>query len=125
VAISNHRIKNMDGQNVSFSYNDYRDAAKVKHTTMAGVEFLRRFCMHILPKGFVKVRYYGILSNRFKKQTAMYRGNQTEKRNETPQQRFERLTGFDVFQCPYCHTITGFVFTPGDKTSKRIMSRKQ
>ena len=102
VAISNHRIDNIDEQNVRFFYKDYRDKANVKPTTMTGVEFLRRFCMHILPKGFVKVRYYGILSNRFTKQTAMYRKAQPGKSNETPQQRFKRLTGFDVYQCPYC-----------------------
>lgn len=102
VAITNHRIHNIDDKNVSFYYKDYRDAAKVKPTTMTGVEFLRRFCMHILPRGFVKVRYYGILSNRFTKQTAMYRKPKQKPEKETVQQRLERLTGFDVYKCPYC-----------------------
>jgi len=110
VAISNHRIQNIDDQNVSFDYKDYKDNGKRKLTTLSGAEFLRRFCMHILPKGFVKVRYYGILSNRFSKQTTMYRKAWGHQSDETPQQRFERLTGFDVYQCPYCkkgrmHTI--------------------
>jgi len=102
VAISNNRIQNIDKENVSFFYKDYRDNAKGKLTTLTGVEFLRRFSMHILPKGFLKIRYYGILSNRFGKQTAMYRKSKENRSKETVQQRLKRLTGFDVYQCPYC-----------------------
>jgi len=110
VAITNNRIRNIDTKNVSFNYKDYRDNAKLKLTTLTGIEFLRRFSMHILPKGFVKIRYYGMLSNRFCKQTAMYRKTKQDRSKETVQQRIERLTGFDVYQCPYCkkghmHTI--------------------
>ncbi len=102
VAISNHRIQNVDAKNVSFYYKDYKDNEKRKLTTLSGTEFLRRFCMHILPKGFVKIRYYGILSNRFGNQTAMYRMSKARLEKETVQQRIQRLTGFDVYQCPYC-----------------------
>ena len=102
VAISNARIQNIDKENVSFFYKDYRDNVKRKLTTLTGVEFLRRFSMHILPKGFVKIRYYGMLSNRFCKQTAMYRKTKQDRSKETVQQRLKRLTGFDVYQCPYC-----------------------
>ena len=110
VAITNNRIRNIDAKNVSFNYKDYRDNAKLKLTTLTGIEFLRRFSMHILPKGFVKIRYYGMLSNRFCKQTAMYKKPKQDRSKETVQQRIERLTGFDVYQCPYCkkghmHTI--------------------
>lgn len=110
VAITNNRIRNIDTKNVSFNYKDYRDNAKLKLTTLTGIEFLRRFSMHILPKGFVKIRYYGMLSNRFCKQSAMYRKTKQDRGKETVQQRIERLTGFDVYQCPYCkkghmHTI--------------------
>lgn len=102
VAIINNRIQKVDKKNVSFFYKDYRDKAKQKLTTITGVEFLRRFSMHILPKGFVKIRYYGILSNRFTRQMAMYRKTKKERGKETVQQRLKRLTGFDVYQCPYC-----------------------
>lgn len=110
VAISNHRIQNIDQSTVSFYYKDYRDKARRKLTTLTGIEFLRRFCMHILPKGFVKIRYYGILSNRFCKQTAMYRKPRENRKTETPEQRLKRLTGFDAHLCPYCkkgymHTV--------------------
>ena len=110
VAISNHRIQHIDHDNVSFFYKDYADGEKRKLTRLTGIEFLRRFAMHILPKGFVKVRYYGILSNRYSKQTAMYRKPQAIIKNETTQERILRLTGFDVYRCPFCkegqmHTI--------------------
>lgn len=102
VAISNHRIQSIDGGDVSFFYKDYRDGGKQKLTRLTGVEFLRRFSMHILPKGFVKIRYYGVLSNRFNKQTAMYRKAKKDRGKETVQQRLRRLTDFDLYQCPYC-----------------------
>lgn len=68
VAISNHRIQNIDEQNrVSFNYKDYRDGAKRKLLTLEGAEFLKRFAQHILPKGFVRIRHYGILGNNQRK----------------------------------------------------------
>ncbi len=110
VAISNQRIQNIDQRSVSFFYKDYKDKGKQKLMKLKGVEFLRRFCMHILPKGFVKVRYYGVLSNRYSKQTTMFRKPQTLIENQTTQERILRLTGFDIIQCPFCkkgemHTI--------------------
>jgi hypothetical protein len=60
IAISNQRIKNITNKNVQFYAKDYRDNATVKLVTMQGVEFLRRFIQHILPKGFVRIRKYGI-----------------------------------------------------------------
>lgn len=102
VAISNHRIQSIDNKSVSFFYKDYKDKSKRKMTILSGAEFLRRFCMHILPKRFVKIRYYGILSNRYSKQTAIYRAPKTDRTKESVQERLNRLTHFDVYQCPYC-----------------------
>jgi len=67
IAISNHRIQNIDNGKVEFNYKDYGDEGKVKMMTLSATEFLRRFCLHILPKGFRKIRHYGILSSRNKK----------------------------------------------------------
>ena len=112
VAISNHRILNIDDRGVSFHYKDYRNQSRVKPTTLPGVEFLRRFCMHILPRGFVKIRYYGILSNRHARKTVLLRkpNPNRPKEKESVHQRLKRLTGFDMFLCPFCkkgqmHTI--------------------
>ena len=64
IAISNHRIKNISDGKVTFSYKDYGTAAAVtKEMTLDALEFIRRFAMHILPKGFVRIRHYGIVSS--------------------------------------------------------------
>ena len=63
VAISNHRILEVDDQTVKFQYKDYCDNNKVKTMTLSTAEFIRRFSQHILPRGFVKMRHYGILGN--------------------------------------------------------------
>lgn len=67
IAISNQRIKNITNKNVQFHAKDYRDNASIKLVTMQGVEFLRRFIQHILPKGFVRIRKYGIYNATTKK----------------------------------------------------------
>jgi hypothetical protein len=69
VAISNHRIQSIDEQNrVTFNYKDYNDKGKRKLMTLSGEEFLKRFALHILPKGFVRIRHYGILGNHKRKE---------------------------------------------------------
>jgi hypothetical protein len=65
IAISNSRIVSVSDSGVSFSAKDYRDHSK-KTVTIPGVEFIRRFLLHVLPKGFQKIRYCGFLNNRFK-----------------------------------------------------------
>ena len=64
VAIGNSRLVGLDGGRVTFTYTDYADAARAKAMTLDGVEFLRRWVQHVLPRGFVKVRHYGLLANR-------------------------------------------------------------
>ena len=64
VAISNRRLISADGRSVTFSYKDYADGERRKTMTLALEEFVRRFCLHLLPRGFVKIRHYGLLSNR-------------------------------------------------------------
>ncbi len=64
VAISNHRlIAVADGQ-VTFRWKDYRHGSQVRLMTLSAEEFLRRFCLHVLPKGFVRIRFYGFLAPR-------------------------------------------------------------
>jgi hypothetical protein len=106
VAISNHRIQNIDDSGVSFFYKDYKDNSKKKLTKLSGVEFLRRFCMHILPYRFVKIRHYGILSSKQKGriEPLQAKKQQAVKVKETARERILRITGFDRFQCPFCKT---------------------
>ena len=67
IAISNNRILAVGEDSVTIGVKDYKNNNEKKTVTMSGVEFLRRFLMHILPRGFVKIRHYGLLANRNKK----------------------------------------------------------
>jgi hypothetical protein len=67
ITISNTRIVSMDEHTVTITVRDYKCSSQTKTLTLEGVEFIRRFLMHILPKGFVKIRHYGLLANRNKK----------------------------------------------------------
>lgn len=102
VAISNQRILEINDTDVKFLHKDYRDVARQKPTSLPGVEFLRRFCQHILPKGFVKIRYYGIYSSKFRAEQQRLNPKMVIKPKETSQERLNRLTGFDACKCPYC-----------------------
>lgn len=107
VAISNKHIKHIDASGVTFLYKDYKDEANIKPITLSGVEFLRRFCMHILPHRFVKIRYYGISGSRYKKEVLPLKDKaDITKPLESRQERIIRLTGFDACKCPYCKTGT-------------------
>jgi len=66
VAISNNRIVSIKDDNVTFKWRDYKDASKWKLMTVSSEEFIRRFLIHILPPGFMKIKHYGLLSNRNK-----------------------------------------------------------
>ena len=107
VAITNMRIKNIDDCGVTFSYKDYADKANQKLMTLTGVEFLRGFCMHILPKRFVKIRYFGILTSAYREQVGSLKTKpDIFQLTETREQRIKRLTGFDNCKCPKCKTGT-------------------
>src|ERR1035437_10095397 len=67
MAISNHRLLAFDGQQVRSRWRDYAHGNKQRVMTLDAVEFLRRFFLHVLPRGFVRIRHYGLLSNRFRK----------------------------------------------------------
>jgi hypothetical protein len=67
VAISNDRILKIDDGMVTFKWRDYADGNKNKFLTVQAEEFIRRFLLHVLPDNFVKLRHYGILSNRNRK----------------------------------------------------------
>jgi len=66
MAISNHRLTAFDGERVSFRWRDYAHGGKQRVMTLDAVKFLRRFFLHVLPRGFVRIRHYGLLSNRFR-----------------------------------------------------------
>ena len=67
LAISNSRILRMDENTVTIRIKDYKCGCEWKELTLDGIEFIRRFLMHIPPKGFVRIRHYGLLSNHNKR----------------------------------------------------------
>ena len=66
VAISNHRLLAFDQERVTFRWKDYAHGGKQGEMTLSATEFLRRFFLHVLPKGFVRIRHFGFLANRFR-----------------------------------------------------------
>jgi len=103
VAITNHRLLNIDNSGVTFLHKNYRKNAKQITTKLNGVEFLRRFCQHILPLRFVKIRRYGIYSSRYRSLQKKENLKMVIKpKKETTQERIFRITGFDLYLCPFC-----------------------
>ncbi len=109
IAISNARVVTMDEDRVTFRVRDRKNAGKTKNISLSGVEFVRRFLMHVLPRGFVKVRYYGLLAHR-NKQTKL---KLCRKLTGSPvcKPKFEGLKAVDVLSlllkrdvtlCPDC-----------------------
>jgi hypothetical protein len=66
VAISNHRLLACEDEQVHFRWKDYAHGGQQKVMTLAATEFLRRFFLHVLPQGFVRIRHFGFLANRFR-----------------------------------------------------------
>lgn len=64
IAVADSRIQDFDGASAQLSYKDYRDGDRRKVMTLTGEELLRRFLLHVLPKGFMRVRHFGFLANR-------------------------------------------------------------
>ncbi|MBD3253523.1 MAG: hypothetical protein GF383_00440 [Candidatus Lokiarchaeota archaeon] len=110
--MANHyRIMKVKDGKVTFSWKDYRDENKQKEMTVDAFEFIRRFLLHVLPHGFFKMRYYGILSNRnrrIKPEKCRNFSNITMDENITDLslidciQLFTELTGIDLRVCPQC-----------------------
>lgn len=119
IAISNNRILKLQDGEVSFRWRDYADGEKQKTMTLKAQEFIRRFLLHVLPHRYVRIRHYGLLSNRNRKddialcRTLLESGNTVARekdRQETWQEQLLRLCGIDVTLCPICkngrmHTV--------------------
>lgn len=109
VAISNQRILRLEDGKVTFRWRDYRDGNRQKEMTLTVYEFIRRFLMHVLPKGFTRIRHYGLLSPRNRK-TKLSLCRTLTKTKFTPvpklsaSELFIQLTGKDFTLCPSCET---------------------
>ena len=67
-AISNHRLLELEDGQVHFRWKDYAHGGRRRTMTLSAIEFVRRFVMHVLPSGFVRIRHYGLLANRHRRE---------------------------------------------------------
>jgi hypothetical protein len=109
VAISNNRIICIDNGRITFTYRDRQKDNEIKKMTLDSREFIRRFLLHVLPKGLMKIRYFGFLAHTNKKeQIPLIRklidpdATSPEKINESVNEMMLRLTGIDITCCPQC-----------------------
>jgi hypothetical protein len=109
VAISNQRLVRLEGEEVTFTWKDYAQGHSLREMTLSGEEFLRRFLLHVLPDRFVRIRYYGLLANRHRKQTlALCREvlpgppAQSKLTQSDWQSLLQSLTGVDPRRCEVC-----------------------
>ena len=109
VAISNNRIISIDKGNVTFKYQDRERNNETRIITLDAHEFIRRFLLHILPTGFMKIRYFGFLAHKNKNETIPLlrklidpQATLPEKMKETITEMMLRLTGTDITCCPKC-----------------------
>ncbi len=110
VAISNHRLLSLTDSAVRFRYKDYAHGNRRKVMTVAPSEFIRRFLLHVLPTGFMRIRHYGIIANRAK-QTKLAQAREAlacppsdpaPHPPESVQTFWLRVTGRDITLCTHC-----------------------
>lgn len=112
VAISNNRLLDIQNGQVSFQWKDYRMGGHVKTMTLSAEEFIRRFLLHVLPSGIQRIRYYGLLGNRYRREKLGQCRRLLGMRQPDQQgaagveqdyrDRYEDLTGSSLRQCPQC-----------------------
>jgi hypothetical protein len=110
VAISNHRLVSCNHTEVRFRYKDYAHGNRRKVLSLEPAEFIRRFLLHVLPSGFMRIRHYGILANRAKREKLAAARTALDHPSLAPPQQPESVEAFwlrvahlDVHQCPHCH----------------------
>ena len=109
VAISNNRILSIDNGKVTFTYRDRERNNEIRIMTLDAHEFIRRLLLHTLPMGFMKIRYFGFLAHKNKKEAILLLRDLIdpdailpEKMKETILEMMLRLTGRDISRCPQC-----------------------
>jgi hypothetical protein len=114
VAISNHRIVDIEGGEVKFTWRDYRHNNQEKTMNLSADQFIGRFLLHVLPNGFHRIRYYGFLANPHRQEkleqcrqllgmTLTPESSSDPATLEDYRDRYERLTGRSLRECPVCH----------------------
>jgi hypothetical protein len=127
VALSNDRILNVQKGLVTLSYKDRKDGDRQKTTTLDVQEFIRRFLLHVLPDGFMRIRHFGFLANRSKKRRLAQCRKLLNLDPALPHCPVEsakdsllKITGIDLSRCPYCHEGTMMVVGDLPRTSRSL-----
>ena len=110
VAISNARLLSQQDGRVQFRYKDYADASRWKVMKLTADEFIRRFLLHVLPKGFVRIRHYGLLASRnvatrladCRRLLVGHDPPTAASPDKTWVERIFEWFGLDVVHCPQC-----------------------
>lgn len=109
VAISNNRIINVANDNVTFAYRDRKNNDTLRTMTLKSEKFIGRFLLHVLPDGFVRIRHFGFLANRYKKENIKRCRELLSVTEQIPepvkkntQELMVELTGVDISLCPCC-----------------------
>ncbi len=111
VALSNNRLLSFEPDQVRFRFKDYAHGNRHKVMSLSTAEFIRRFLLHVLPKGFMRIRHYGLLANRSKhaKLAAARTALQAPTPAPTPREPesvaafWLRIAHLDITRCPRCH----------------------
>ena len=113
VAISNHRIISVNDEEVTFSYKKRSEDHRSRSMTVDASEFIRRFLLHVLPANFMRIRYFGFLSNASKKHSIPLIRQSLGQSSELPEkvelsvkEMMLHLAGIDITRCPRCQTGT-------------------
>jgi hypothetical protein len=130
VAISNNRIVNVQNGKVTFTYRDRKNNDTLRLMTLEAGEFIRRFLLHVLPEGFMKIRHFGFLSNRHKKKNVQLCreliGDNTPmpaRAKKTAGELMLELTGIDITRCPCCREGTMTIIMEMPYPSRRAYLR--
>jgi len=124
VAISNHRLIAMEDGKVTFRWKDYAHGAKKRKMTLLAEEFIRRFLLHVLPKGFMRIRHYGWMANRCRRQRAALCRRLLGA--ELPPEPALQTHAAPARQCPFCGgTIEAVEIERPRELSRPRLSRRR
>ena len=111
VAIANNRLLSVTDTEVRFRYQDYAHGNRRKVMTLDAQEFIRRFLLHVLPSGFMRIRHYGLLANRAKgvklaaaRAALDYQPLSTPAKAESVEAFWQRVAALDIHRCAFCKT---------------------
>jgi hypothetical protein len=110
IGVSNDRLITVDNDTVRFRWRDYRHGNRHRTMALAADEFIRRFLLHVLPRGFQRIRYYGFLANRCRheklvrcRELLCIPPPPACKEAPNYRDRYQEVTGSSLIECPACH----------------------